>query len=130
VDDFVRWAEDAEDIRRKPIHYPEVDKKDLFKLGYIAKRSGHTRGSAVDLTVVDGRTRQELDMGTIFDFMGARSHVVTEGRTKITSAQEDNRSLLRDAMTASGFEPYAWEWWHFSLKDEPYPDTYFDFPVR
>jgi D-alanyl-D-alanine dipeptidase len=127
VDDFVRWAADADDIRRKPIHYPHVDKKDFFALGYVAEKSGHTRGSAVDLTLVDMKTSQELDMGAIFDFMDPRSHIAAQG---LTGRQEANRAILRDAMTASGFDIYACEWWHFSLKQEPYPETYIDFPVR
>ena len=127
VDDFMRWAEDVEDVRRKPIHYPDVDKKDFFKLGYIAEKSGHTRGSAVDLTIVDMKTHQELDMGSIYDFLGPLSHLDAEGITKI---QESNRAILGDVMTACGFEPYAYEWWHFILKDEPWPDTYFDFSIK
>jgi D-alanyl-D-alanine dipeptidase len=127
VDDFARWVADVNDIRRKPIHYPRVDKKDFFALGYVAERSGHTRGSAVDLTLVDAQTCQELDMGTVFDFMDPRSHIAAQG---LTDQQEANRAILRDAMMASGFEAYAFEWWHFSLRQEPYPETYFDFSVR
>ncbi|NLL37275.1 MAG: M15 family metallopeptidase [Fretibacterium sp.] len=127
VDHFVRWASDVEDIRRKPVHYPGVDKKDFFELGYVAKRSGHTRGCAVDLTLVDARTHQELDMGSIFDFFSPRSHVITEG---LTERQEANRSILRSAMSLSGFSLYDCEWWHFSLKNEPHSDVYFDFPIR
>ena len=127
VDDFVCWGKDVEDIRRKPVHYPDVDKKEVFKLGYIAVKSGHTRGSAVDLTVVDIKTHQEADMGSIFDFMGARSHLDAEG---LTETQKTNRAVLNSAMTACGFEAYAYEWWHFSLKNEPYPDKYFDFSIR
>ena len=127
VDHFVRWAADIADIRRKPIHYPSIDKKDFFALQYVAKKSGHTRASAVDLTLVDAKTHQELDMGSIFDFLDPRSHIVTDG---LTVQQESNRALLRDAMVQSGFKVYAYEWWHFSLEKEPYPDTYFDFPIR
>ena len=127
VDDFVNWAEDEEDIRRKPIHYPDVNKKDFFELGYVMKKSGHTRGSAVDLTIVNMKTRQELDMGSIFDFMGPRSHLDAKGLTK---TQKSNRNILSDAMTQCGFAAYAYEWWHFSLKDEPYPGMYFDFSIR
>jgi D-alanyl-D-alanine dipeptidase len=127
VDDFVRWAADVDDIRRKPVHFPHVDKKDFFDLGYVAEKSGHTRGSAVDLTLVDAKTYQELDMGSIFDFMDPRSHIAAEG---LTTLQGANRAILRDAMVACGFETYEYEWWHFSLKDEPWPDTYFDFPIR
>ena len=127
VDDFVRWAADLDDIRRKPVHYPRVDKKDFFALGYIAGRSGHTRGCAADLTLVDRDTRQELDMGSVFDFMDSRSHLSAAG---LTEHQQANRALLSGAMTACGFVPYEFEWWHFSLEKEPYPDTYFDFPIR
>jgi len=127
VDDFINWAKDVKDIRRKPIHYPEVDKKDFFKLGYVSEKSGHTRGSAVDLTIVDMKTHQELDMGSIFDFMGPRSHLDADGLTEL---QKSNRAILISAMTECGFETYACEWWHFRLKTEPYPDTYFDFPIR
>ncbi|MDR1379102.1 MAG: M15 family metallopeptidase [Synergistaceae bacterium] len=127
VDDFVRWVADVDDLRRKPIHYPHVNKKDFIVLGYVAERSGHTRGSAVDLTLVDMETCQELDMGSIFDFMDPRSHIVALG---LADYQEANRALLRDAMMVSGFEVYPYEWWHFFLRHEPYPETYFDFPVR
>jgi D-alanyl-D-alanine dipeptidase len=127
VDHFVRWAADEHDIRRKPVHYPGVDKNDFFKLGYVAKQSMHSRGAAVDLTIVDTKTWLELDMGAIFDFMDPRSHVVSPA---ISAAQEQNRLILREAMTASGFVSYAYEWWHFNLAKEPYPDTYFDFPIR
>jgi len=127
VDDFIKWVEDEEDIRRKPIHYPDVDKKDFFELGYVAKKSGHTRGSAIDLTIVDMETHLELDMGSIFDFMGPRSHLDAKGLTKV---QMSNRAILSDAMTKCGFAVYAYEWWHFSLKDEPYPGMYFDFSIR
>lgn len=127
VDDFVRWSADINDIRRKPVHFPHVEKADFFDLGYVAKKSGHSRGSSVDLTIVDMKTHQELDMGTIFDYMDARSHIAAEG---LTGQQENNRLILRNAMTASGFVTYAYEWWHFNLETEPYPDTYFDFPIR
>ena len=100
VDDFVRWGGDALDTRRKPVHYPRVDKAAMFELGYIAARSGHTRGSAVDLTLVDKATMQELDMGSIFDFMDERSH---HGAPGLTPRQEENRRLLHDVMCACGF---------------------------
>ncbi|MBQ7491155.1 MAG: M15 family metallopeptidase [Clostridia bacterium] len=127
VDDFCRWGEDTCDIRRKPIQYPNVEKKDMFDQGYIARRSGHTRGKAVDLTLVDRKTRQELDMGSCFDFMDPRSWPDSD---EVTSAQRRNRCILRDAMLAAGFVPYECEWWHFSVDPEPYPDTYFNFPIR
>ena len=126
VDDFVRWGEILEDNRRKPVHYPNVSKADMFNLGYIAKHSGHTRGCAVDLTLVDMTTMQELDMGSVFDFMDERSH---HGAKGLTPQQEANRKFLCDAMCANGFRLYKEEWWHYSIVPEPYPDTYFDFPI-
>lgn len=127
VDDFVRWGDDAADQRRKPVHYPTVEKLQMFEQGYIAKKSGHSRGSSVDLTLVDMKTHQELDMGSIFDFMDERSH---HGAAGLTPEQEHNRVILRDAMLACGFKIYQEEWWHYNLVTEPYPATYFDFPIR
>lgn len=127
VDDFCRWGEDVCDARRKPIQYPNIEKKDMFEQGYIARRSGHTRGKAVDLTLVDVKTHQELDMGSGFDYMDPRSWTDSE---QVTPEQRQNRYILRDAMLAVGFVPYEREWWHFSVEPEPYPDTYFDFPIK
>lgn len=127
VDDFVRWGADSADQRRKPVHYPRVEKADMFTLGYIAPKSGHTRGCAVDLTLVDRATHQELDMGTSFDFMDTRSH---HGAAGLTQLQERNRALLREVMCAHGFRPYQEEWWHYIADPEPHPDTYFDFPIE
>lgn len=127
VDDFCRWSEVDEDQRRKPIQYPNVEKKRMFEEGYIARRSGHTRGKAVDLTLVDVKTQQELDMGSIFDFMDPRSW---PDCPDVTPEQRKNRYILRDAMIAAGFQPYECEWWHFSINPEPYPNTYFDFPIK
>ena len=127
VDHFKRWAEDLGAVEMKPYYYPNIDKSDLFKLGYIAEKSAHSRGAAVDLTIVDMRSGQELDMGSAFDFFGEVSHAeYTEG---LSEAQINNRMILRRAMTANGFKPIAEEWWHFSLENDPYPDTYFDFPI-
>ncbi len=126
VDHFVRWAADLEDTRAKPYFYPDVDKSRLFALGYIAEKSGHTRGSTVDLTLVDMRTGRELDMGSPFDFFGPVSH---HGTPLITAQQTANREILKKAMIESGFKPYAEEWWHYTLANEPYPDTYFTFAV-
>lgn len=125
VADFCRWAEDVTDTARKHIHYPNVDKKELFPLGYIAEKSGHSRGSTVDLTLcrADGTP---LDMGTVFDFMDEMSH---HGAKGITPAQTENRELLRGIMLSCGFTDYENEWWHYRLADEPYPDTYFDFVI-
>ena len=124
---LVRWAEDASDTLMEPWFYPGVDKRELFRLGFIAKRSGHTRGSTVDLTLLSMKTGGELDMGTGFDLFSERSHYSAPG---LTAEQKENRRLLREAMEEGGFEPYDGEWWHFTLRDEPYPSTYFDFPVR
>jgi len=127
VDHFVRWAQDLSATQMKEKYYPDVDKALLFELGYIAEKSGHSRGSTVDLTLVDVSTGTELDMGSGFDFFGEISH---HGTDLITKEQEQNRNILRDAMVNAGFEPYPEEWWHYTLRDEPYPDTYFDFPVE
>ena len=127
VDHFVRWAEDVSDTRMKAIFYPEVDKADLFERGFIAKRSGHSRGSTVDLTLLDEKSGMLLDMGGPFDFFGELSHPDFAG---VTKEQHANRMLLREAMLKHGFKPLSTEWWHFTLVNEPYPDAYFDFPVR
>ena len=127
VDHFVRWAADPADERTKAEYYPAVPKSALFARGYIAELSGHSRGSTVDLTVVRLSDGAELDMGTPFDFFGPESAVAHDD---LTDAQRANRRLLADAMRKHGFEPYPEEWWHYTLADEPYPDTYFDFPVR
>ena len=126
VDHFVRWAEDLGDVRMKKIFYPEVSKVDLFSLGYVARRSGHSRGSTVDLTLFDMEKGCDADMGGYFDFFGEISHGDYEN---ITKEQHLNRTLLKDTMIKNGFLPLKEEWWHFTLKDEPFPDTYFDFPV-
>ncbi len=128
VDHFVRWSLDTEDTRTKTAWYPLVEKENLFDDGYIAERSGHSRGSAVDLTVADARfPHQELDMGTPFDFFDPSSGAAVES---LSAQQRANRLLLRSVMTRHGFKPYRNEWWHFSLIDEPFPNTYFNFPVR
>lgn len=130
VDHFVRWAEDLGDTRMKPRYYPDVNKADLFDQGYIAARSSHSRGSAVDLTLIalDGGNRgRELDMGSGFDFFGQESW---PDNPAMTPEQRAHRLLLRAVMVRHGFEPYAKEWWHFMLKPEPFPDTTFDFPVE
>ncbi|MEQ6124768.1 M15 family metallopeptidase [Pseudotenacibaculum sp. MALMAid0570] len=127
VDHFVRWAKVLNDTVMKQEYYPDVAKKDLFKLDYIASKSGHTRGSTVDLTIVDTKTGKELDMGSSYDFFGTASHPFY---TNLTKKQRSNRLLLRNLMLEAGFKPYAKEWWHFTLKEEPYPETYFDFPIK
>ena len=123
---FVLWGIEDQDIRMKPYFYPELQKQELFAKGYIAKMSGHSRGSTVDLTLLDMSTGKELDMGGPFDFFGEISHPDYRG---ITDEQYENRMLLRRAMMRAGFRPIDCEWWHFTLEDEPYPDTYFEFPV-
>ena len=139
VDHFVRWGKDLADSLMKPYFYPEVDKSLLFERGYIAEKSGHTRGSAIDLTLFDMATGKELDMGGVHDWFGIESHPDYGGNPdtgeytgggQITEEQFRNRMILREAMLRHGFQPYDCEWWHFSLKDEPYPDTYFTFPVK
>ena len=125
VKHFMLWSIEDQDLRMKPYFYPDIDKEELFNRGYIAKQSSHSRGSAIDLTLLDMATGKELDMGSPFDFFGEISHPDYMG---ITKEQYNNRMVLKDAMTKHGFEPIDCEWWHFSLKDEPYPDTYFNFP--
>lgn len=127
VDHFKRWAADPEDVSMRAYFYPELDKSVLFSQGYISSKSGHSRGSTVDLTLFDMSTGKELDMGGTFDYFGNRSHPGYDG---LTEEQAANRSLLREAMLARGFKGINTEWWHFTLKNEPYPDTYFNFPVE
>jgi len=128
VDHFARWAKDLSANDMKQRYYPEVEKTELFSQGYIAARSGHSRGSTVDLTLVSlSPPFQHLDMGTVFDFFGPRSWL---GATGLTATQEQNRSLLQRTMKKYGFTPYSKEWWHFTLHPEPFPDTYFDFEIR
>ena len=165
VDHFVRWAQDLTDTRMKPYFYPDLDKNVLFEQEYIYERSGHTRGSTVDLTLFDMATEKELDMGGTFDWFGPESHPDFcgdpetgeytgkptpnpspregdsfvpaallpsggAGRGALTAEQFAHRMILRRAMLAHGFKPLDTEWWHFTLKDEPFPDTYFTFPVK
>ena len=127
VKHFVLWGLEDTDIRMKPFFYPDLDKEELFMKGYIASRSSHSRGSTVDLTLFDMRTGKELDMGSPFDYFSEVSH--PDHTAGITKEQYDNRMLLRNAMLRNGFEPFDCEWWHFTLRDEPFPDTYFEFPV-
>ena len=153
VDHFVRWAADLTAAEMKPYFYPDVDKSVLFEEGYIAAKSGHTRGSTVDLTLVDMATGKELDMGGVFDWFGIESHpdycgdpdtqefkgktgcarkrMVRKGLDPgLSQEQFDNRMILRNLMLRHGFKPIDSEWWHFTLKNEPFPDTYFTFPVQ
>lgn len=135
VDYFMQWARDTADVRMKPYFYPELDKSVLVPQEYVAERSGHTRGSTVDLTLFDMATQRDVDMGCTFDYFGVASHPdVLPGQPvgayqPISEEQYASRMLLRDAMLRHGFKPYDCEWWHFTLCDEPYPDTYFTFPI-
>lgn len=126
VDHFMRWAENN-DTSMKKYFYPKIAKDRIIPEGYVARKSGHSRGSTIDLTLFDMKTGKEVDMGGTFDYFGELSH---PDYKKITKAQYNNRMILRDAMTKHGFKPLEEEWWHFTLKNEPYPDTYFTFPVR
>ena len=127
VDHFKRWAEDLDDRTMKDYFYPDVEKEELFRRGYIASRSGHSRGSTVDLTLFDMRTGKDVDMGGTFDFFGPQSHA--DYTETLTAEQISNRQLLRDAMLAHGFRGIKTEWWHYTLVNEPYPEQYFDFHV-
>ncbi len=111
----------------KKIHYPDVKKRNLFKEGYIASKSGHSRGSTVDLTIIDKKTGIELDMGTIYDFFGKESWIDYDG---VTDLQKQNRLLLQSVMKKFGFKPLKEEWWHFTLHNETFPDTYFNFLIE
>ena len=126
VKHFVLWGIEDQDIRMKPYFYPNLNKEELFIEGYIAKQSSHSRGSTVDLTLLDMKTGKELDMGSPFDLFDDRSHPDYKDVTKV---QYENRMLLQSVMVRNGFVPNDCEWWHFTLEDEPYPDTYFEFPV-
>ena len=125
---FALWGLEDQDIRMKQYFYPDLEKQELFSKGYIATRSSHSRGSALDLTLFDMKTGREADMGGPFDFFGEISHPDYRG-PGLTDEQFDNRMILRRAMVRCGFEPYECEWWHFRLADEPYPETYFEFPI-
>ena len=126
VKHFVLWGIEDQDVRMKPYFYPDLQKQELFALGYIAKQSSHSRGSTVDLTLLDMKTGKEVDMGSPFDLFSEVSHPDYKG---ITNEQFKNRMALQRVMVRNGFVPIDCEWWHFTLKNEPYPDTYFNFPV-
>ena len=148
VTHFMNWAKDVNDTRMKQFFYPNLDKSVLFPLGYIAEKSGHSRGSTVDLTLFDMATEKEVDMGGTFDWFGGESHPDWCGNPetgeytgdfpgntppangKINAEQFRNRLILRQAMMRHSFKPVVEEWWHFTLANEPYPDTYFDYPVK
>ncbi len=126
VKSFVLWGIEDQDIRMKPYFYPDLEKQELFARGYIASRSSHSRGSTVDLTLLNMNTGKELDMGSPFDLFSPISHPDCR---EITEEQFENRMILQKVMIRNGFVPIDCEWWHFTLEDEPYPNTYFDFPV-
>ena len=127
VKQFVLWGIEDTDVRMKPYFYPDLQKTELFEKGYVASKSSHSRGSTIDLTLLDMKTGKEVDMGGPFDFFGELSHPDFKG---VTKEQYANRMLLQSTMVRCGFVPIDCEWWHFTLKDEPYPDTYFEFPVN
>jgi D-alanyl-D-alanine dipeptidase len=126
VDSFLRWSKQPEDGRKKLRHYPKIDRADMFEKGYVAARSGHSRGSAVDLTLYHLATGELAAMGGDHDLMDPVSH---HGAVEISPVEATNREYLRSVMEASGFSSYDCEWWHYTLTDEPYPDTYFDFLI-
>ena len=127
VNHFVSWAKVLNDTLMKKQYYPNVKKSALFNSGYIASKSGHTRGSTVDLTIVNNVSEEEVDMGSPYDFFGVESHPYHKD---ITEKQHENRMLLRNIMLKYRFRPYENEWWHFTLNNEPFPNTYFNFPVE
>ena len=135
VDYFMEWARNVNDTLMKPYFYPELDKSVLVPQEYVAEKSGHTRGSTIDLTLFDMQSEKEEDMGCTYDYFGLASHPDVQpgqevGAYKpINQEQYENRMILRKAMLAHGFKPYDCEWWHFTLANEPFPDTYFTFPI-
>ncbi|MAW14982.1 MAG: peptidase M15 [Flavobacteriaceae bacterium] len=129
VNDFIKWSEISNDTISKKEYYPDLKKNTLFELGFIAKKSGHSRGSTVDLTLIylgEEKKGEELDMGSSWDFFGDISNYDSQ---KINEIQKLNRKLLRDVMISNGFIPYEKEWWHFTLINEPFPNTYYDFSI-
>ncbi len=127
VDNFKSWSLKTDDTIAKREFYPHLDKKNLFKLGFIASKSGHSRGSTVDLTIIRLKDKKEIDMGGPFDFFGAVSH---HQYANLTAQQKENRKILKEAMAKFGFKAYDKEWWHYTLQNEPYRKTYFDFIVK
>lgn len=125
VDRFVEWSKEPEDGKTQDAHYPNLKKTQLFREGYIARRSGHTRGAAVDLTLMD-ESGTPLNMGGVFDLMDEKSH---HGAKGLTRTQERNRNTLKKLMALAGLKSYESEWWHYSLADEPFPGKCFDFAI-
>ena len=126
VKHFSRWSTN-DDVLMKDLFYPNIEKRDLFKEGYLASKSGHSRGSTIDLTIINLKTKEELDMGTSYDFFGIESSYDYSG---LTYEQNSNRLLLYSVMKKYGFKSLKSEWWHFTLENEPFPDTYFNFNVE
>jgi D-alanyl-D-alanine dipeptidase len=126
VNSFLHWSKQSEDGLTKERYYPNIDRATMISGGYVAPQSSHSRGSTIDLTLYRMDTGVLLPMGSSFDFMDERSHHAAQG---ISGTEAQNRAHLRFIMEASGFKPYPREWWHYTLKDEPYPDRYFDFPI-
>jgi zinc D-Ala-D-Ala dipeptidase len=126
VDRFLEWAEQPENGRTKARFYPNIDRAEMFTNGYVAPKSGHSRGSAVDLTLYRMDTGDLVLMGGGHDLMDERSH---HGACGVSDLEARNRRSLCSIMEHSGFHRYDYEWWHYALRDEPYPDTYFDFPI-
>ena len=126
VDFFVRWSTNLNDTLFKNLYYPDIKKSNLFKLGYIAYKSGHSRGSTIDVSLVDITTNKEIDMGTIFDYFGIESHTFYDN---LTENQKANRLLLYEIMSNNGFQNYSKEWWHYTLKNEPF-QKYFNFLIN
>jgi zinc D-Ala-D-Ala dipeptidase len=126
VDCFLRWSQQPDDGRTKLRHYPNIDRPEMFEQGYVAAKSGHSRGGTVDLTLYDLATGELAPMGGDHDLMDPVSH---HGATGITQAEAGNRQYLCSIMEACGFNSYDCEWWHYTLEHEPYPNTYFDFPI-
>ena len=127
VDDFVQWVSGNEDEPTKAIYYPNVPRRELIDRGYIASRSGHSRGGTIDLTLVDVESGQPLNMGTPWDYFDARSHTASK---EINDDAAKNRQTLKRIMESAGFKGYYAEWWHFTLKNEPFPNSYFDIPIQ
>ena len=124
---FIQWSEEPEDGTKKQRHYPNIERNQMFDLGYVAARSGHSRGSTVDLTIFHLQSGELVDMGGDHDVMDEISH---HGAAGVTEQQTANRESLLQIMEGSGFNRYDEEWWHYSLANEPYPDTYFDFVIE
>jgi D-alanyl-D-alanine dipeptidase len=127
VDHFIRWSNDAKDIKTKKKYYPNIIKNKLFKLGYIATKSGHSRGSTVDLTLYDLKKKTSMEMGTIYDFLDPLSNTIN---FNISKEAQSNRQILVDLMATAGFKNYSKEWWHFTLNDEPNKNIYLDIIIK